>query len=72
MVVSVSPRILGQGVDAVGPLGIDRVHDGINLADRAVHLLGDDLVFVGDIERAGVLAMTQTPVGATDFGPPGG
>jgi GTP cyclohydrolase II len=49
MVVSLSPRIIGSGVEAVGPLGVDRVADGIRLVNRSVFLLGDDVLLGFDV-----------------------
>ena len=49
LVVSVSPTIIGAGVDAVGPLGTDRVAEGIRLTNRSVHLAGDDVLLGFDV-----------------------
>jgi 3,4-dihydroxy 2-butanone 4-phosphate synthase/GTP cyclohydrolase II len=49
LVVSVSPTIIGAGVDAVGSLGTDRVTDGIRLTNRSVHLAGDDVLLAFDV-----------------------
>ena len=51
IVVGVAPTIIGQGTEAVGPLGIDRVADGIRLANRCVHMMADDIVLAWDVER---------------------
>ncbi|MCW2706028.1 MAG: riboflavin-specific deaminase-like protein [Blastococcus sp.] len=51
VVVSMSPTIIGAGVDAVGPLGISRVSEGIRLANRAVYLAGDDVLLSFDVEN---------------------
>jgi 3,4-dihydroxy 2-butanone 4-phosphate synthase/GTP cyclohydrolase II len=51
VVVSVSPTIIGAGVDAVGPLGISRVTDGIRLVNRSVFLVGDDVLLGFDVEN---------------------
>jgi 3,4-dihydroxy 2-butanone 4-phosphate synthase/GTP cyclohydrolase II len=50
VVLSVSPTIIGAGVDAVGPLGISRVDEGIRLVNRSVYLAGDDVLFGFDVE----------------------
>ena len=44
-----APTIIGQGTDAVGPLGITSVADGIRLVNRSMHVLGDDVLLAGDI-----------------------
>jgi 3,4-dihydroxy 2-butanone 4-phosphate synthase/GTP cyclohydrolase II len=53
VVVSLSPTIIGSGVQAVGPLGVDHVADGIRLANRSVFLAGDDVLMAFDVVRAG-------------------
>ncbi|MCU1667595.1 MAG: riboflavin-specific deaminase-like protein [Blastococcus sp.] len=50
VVLSVSPTIIGAGVDAVGPLGISRVSEGVRLVNRSVYLAGDDVLFGFDVE----------------------
>ncbi|MGK5114396.1 MULTISPECIES: GTP cyclohydrolase II [unclassified Geodermatophilus] len=52
VVVSVSPRIIGAGVEAVGPLGTARVAEGIRLVNRSVHLAGDDILLGFDVADA--------------------
>jgi 3,4-dihydroxy 2-butanone 4-phosphate synthase/GTP cyclohydrolase II len=49
VVVSLSPTIIGSGVEAVGPLGVDRVADGIRLVNRSVFLAGDDVLVGFDV-----------------------
>jgi GTP cyclohydrolase II len=51
IVVAIASRIIGAGTEAVGPLGITRVADGLPLANRSVHLVGDDLVAAWDVVR---------------------
>jgi GTP cyclohydrolase II len=48
-IVSVSPMILGTGRDAVGQLGIRRIGEALRLANRSVHLAGEDLLIAGDV-----------------------
>jgi 3,4-dihydroxy 2-butanone 4-phosphate synthase/GTP cyclohydrolase II len=50
VVVSVSPTIIGAGVDAVGPLGISRVSEGIRLVNRSVYLAGNDVLLGFDVD----------------------
>jgi GTP cyclohydrolase II len=52
LVVSVSPTIIGAGVEAVGPLGISRVIDGIRLHNRRVFLAGEDVLLAFDVNGA--------------------
>jgi riboflavin-specific deaminase-like protein len=57
VVVSVSPTILGAGVEAVGPLGVRRVSEGIRLVNRAVYLAGDDLLLGFDVQNGSTPAI---------------
>ena len=52
VVVSLSPTILGSGVEAVGQLGVDRVADGIRLVNRSVFLAGPDVLLGFDVVHA--------------------
>jgi 3,4-dihydroxy 2-butanone 4-phosphate synthase/GTP cyclohydrolase II len=49
LVVGVAPTILGQGTEAVGPLGITSVADGLKLVNRSLHVVGDDVLVSGDV-----------------------
>ena len=51
LVVGVAPTIIGQGTEAVGPLGVVRVADGIRLTNRCVHMMADDILLAWDVER---------------------
>jgi GTP cyclohydrolase II len=51
LVVAISPRVLGTGTDAVRDLGITEVAGSIRLEDRAVHVVGDDVLVAGDLVR---------------------
>ena len=48
-VVSISPTIIGAGVEAVGPLGVTQVADGVHLENRSAYLVGDDVVLGFDV-----------------------
>jgi riboflavin-specific deaminase-like protein len=50
LVVSLSPRIVGTGVEAVGDLGIGRIADGIRLSNRVVYLTEEDVLLGWDVE----------------------
>ena len=47
LVVAVVPVIVGEGVDAIGDLGIERISDAIRLSSVVVRQLGDDVVLDG-------------------------
>ena len=49
VVVSLSPTIIGAGVEAVGGMGVDRVADGVRLVNRSVYLAGDDVLLGFDV-----------------------
>jgi GTP cyclohydrolase II len=49
LVVSISPTIIGVGVEAVGPLGVTQVADGVHLENRCLHLVGDDVMLGFDV-----------------------
>lgn len=49
VVVGVSPMILGSGTEAVGPLGVDRVQDGIRLTNRSIHMTSEDILLAWDV-----------------------
>ena len=53
LVVAVSPMILGKGTEAVGPLGVDRVRDGIRLTNRSVHMTPEDILLAWDVSTVG-------------------
>ena len=61
IVVSLSPTIIGAGVEAVGPLGVDRVADGIRLVHRSVFPVGDDVLLGYDVAEAS--PVPEQPVG---------
>jgi GTP cyclohydrolase II len=61
IVVSLSPTIIGSGIEAVGPLGVDRVADGIRLANRSVFSAGDDVLLGYDVVNAS--GVREQPVG---------
>ena len=50
LVVSISPTVIGTGVEAVGDLGIDLVADGVRLANRALYVADDDVLLGWDVE----------------------
>jgi hypothetical protein len=59
--VSLSPTIIGSGIEAVGPLGVDRVADGIRLVNRSVFSAGDDVLLGYDVVDAS--GVREQPVG---------
>jgi 3,4-dihydroxy 2-butanone 4-phosphate synthase/GTP cyclohydrolase II len=49
MIVGIAPRVIGSGIEAIDELGSNRIGDGLTLADRRVHVAGDDLIVAGDV-----------------------
>jgi 3,4-dihydroxy 2-butanone 4-phosphate synthase/GTP cyclohydrolase II len=52
LIVGVAPTIIGCGTEAVGPLGVTRVSDGIRLTNRTMHVLTDDVLLSWDVAFA--------------------
>ncbi len=49
LIVSVSPRVVGSGVSAVGDLGTNLIRDGIALTRQQIFSVGDDVLFAADL-----------------------
>jgi riboflavin-specific deaminase-like protein len=47
MVVAIAPKIIGQGIEAVGDLGITKLSDALTFASFKTEMLGPDLIFDG-------------------------
>ena len=56
VVVSIAPKLLGAGTEGVGDLGIRSVTDGMELMDRSVHVVGEDILIAGSVASAEVSA----------------
>lgn len=52
LVVCISPKLLGEGIDAVGDLGIQRLSDALTFDRSRFIPLGEDLIFDGWFQRA--------------------
>jgi GTP cyclohydrolase II len=50
IVVSISPRIIGSGTDAINDLGVREVAGSLRLSERVVHVVGDDVLIAGDLD----------------------
>jgi GTP cyclohydrolase II len=50
LVVSISPTIIGAGVEAVGALGVTSIASGIRLTNRSLHAAGEDLLLAADVD----------------------
>jgi 3,4-dihydroxy 2-butanone 4-phosphate synthase/GTP cyclohydrolase II len=49
LIVSIAPRVLGSGTDAVRDLGVTEVAASLRLEGRTVHVAGDDVLIAGDV-----------------------
>jgi GTP cyclohydrolase II len=49
LVIGVAPKIIGGGTEAVGPLGVLRIADGITLTNRSLHATDEDVVLAWDV-----------------------
>ena len=52
LTVCIAPKVLGEGIEAVGDLGIERLRDSITFRTARFVPYGDDVVFDGEPERA--------------------
>jgi riboflavin-specific deaminase-like protein len=50
LIVVIAPKIIGQGTEAIGNLGIDKLSDAITFAAVKVRRLGDDVLFDGRLK----------------------
>jgi 3,4-dihydroxy 2-butanone 4-phosphate synthase/GTP cyclohydrolase II len=50
LIVSVAPRVLGEGTEGIGDLGVSDVASGLVLKDRAVCVVDDDVLIAGTID----------------------
>lgn len=56
LVVCIAPRILGQGIEAVGDLGIERLGDAMELRAMTLTRCGDDFVLDGELATVATVA----------------
>ncbi|HEX5415956.1 MAG TPA: RibD family protein [Chloroflexota bacterium] len=47
VLVCIAPKVVGAGIEAVGPLEIDRLSDALTFQEARFTPLGDDLIFEG-------------------------
>jgi riboflavin biosynthesis pyrimidine reductase len=65
IIISISPRILGRGTDAVGELHKQRMADALRLDGHSIHLIGGSIIVAADIADCSALspAPGHEPVG---------
>ena len=52
LMVCIAPKVIGEGIAAVGDLGIDRLRDSMTFRSARFLPCGDDVIFDGEPERA--------------------
>ena len=50
LIVVIAPKVIGQGTEAVGNLGITRLNEAITFSSVRTRRLGDDLIFDGRLK----------------------
>lgn len=50
LVITIAPKLIGAGIEAVGDLGIDRLDDALTCTGWSFRQCGDDIVFDGQLE----------------------
>ncbi len=53
LAVCIAPKVVGEGIDAVGDLNVTRLREALTFRDARFVPCGDDIVFYGEPERAG-------------------
>jgi 3,4-dihydroxy 2-butanone 4-phosphate synthase/GTP cyclohydrolase II len=69
LIVAIAPLILGEGTEAIGDLAIQHVIDGVQLVDRSIHPVGDDVLIAWDIapsSRSSIYGGRDTALAAGD------
>lgn len=51
MIVSLSPIVMGSGLEGVGDLGTRNVSESVALENRCIHVVGADLLVAGDVVK---------------------
>ena len=52
LTVAIAPKVVGEGIAAVGDLSIDYLRDAVTFANSRFIACGDDVVFYGEPERS--------------------
>jgi riboflavin-specific deaminase-like protein len=50
LIVVIAPKIIGQGTEAIGDLGIDKLSEAITFSAVKIRRLGDDVLFDGRLK----------------------
>ena len=49
LVVCIAPRVIGQGIEAIGDLSVQRLEDALSFKRASFSLLADDVIFDGQL-----------------------
>ncbi len=49
LVVCIAARVIGQGIEAIGDLGVQRLEDALSFKQASFSLLADDVIFDGQL-----------------------
>ena len=52
IVVGTAPKIMGNGTNAIGDLGVGRVTEAIRLINRTVQVTDDDVLMAWDVDNS--------------------
>ena len=52
LTVCIAPKVLGQGIDAVGDLHLDHLREALTFRDARFVACGEDIIFDGELDRA--------------------
>lgn len=52
LIVCIAPKVLGQGIEAVGDLHLDRLREALTFRDARFVPCGEDIIFDGELDRA--------------------
>lgn len=57
LVVCIAPKLLGWGVEAVGDLAIDSLHEALTFEESTFRVLGGDIIFEGSLATRAAVAV---------------
>ena len=49
--VFVAPKIMGDGIQSVGDLGVDKISDAVRLENVEIERIGEDLFYTADVAK---------------------
>ena len=52
LVIMTAPTVIGRGIEAIGELGVKKLHDAIEMEQVSFTMFGQDSVFIGYPRRS--------------------